>query len=267
VIYHIIGYRKKVVMSNLLTAFPDKPEKERIKIMEEMYHQLIDTFLETIKFISISEKEINKRFKCNREVVNDLYESGKNVQMHGGHFFNWEFMNLAYCLNLKYAFIGVYQPLTNKIFNKIMQDMRTRFGTHLISASNFNREFIKVSKGRYALALVADQNSSNMHNAYWLPFFGKMAPFVTGPERTAVATDSAIVFATIYRTKRGYYQSDFSLYTTEPKSLRKGEITIALRDFLEEQIKLRPSSYLWTHKRWKHHYDAEKYKEMTLEEV
>ncbi len=252
-------------MNNLITAFPEKTEKERVQIANEMYHQLIDTFLETIKLLSISKKELNKRFKCNYEVVNDLFESGQNVQLHGGHFFNWEYVNLAYCANLKYPFIGVYQPMSNKNVNKVMYKMREKFGTHLVSVSNFNREFIKLSRGRYVLTLGGDQNSSNMENSYWLPFFGKMAPFVTGPERMSTAKNTAIVFSTTYRTKRGYYQSEFSLYTTEPKLLPKGEITIAFRNFLEDQIRQRPSNYLWTHKRWKHPYDEEKYKEMTLE--
>ncbi len=250
-----------------MIAFPDKSEKERVEIMKDMYHQMIDTILETIKLISISKEELNKRFKCNYEVVNDLYESGKNVQLHGGHFFNWEFLNLAYCINLRYHFVGVYQPLTNKIFDRIMYDMRAKFGTGMIAAPRFNREFIKFARGRYVLALGGDQNAGDLRNCYWLPFFGKMAPFVTGLERMAVAKDAAIVFSTTYRIKRGYYQSEFSLFTTEPKSWPNGAITIAFRDFLEDQIKQRPSNYLWTHKRWKHHYDAENYKEMTLEEV
>jgi len=266
-IYKILGYRKKVVMNNLLTAFPEKTEQERVKIGNEMYHQLIDTFLETIKLLSISKKELNKRFKCNYEVVNDLFESGQNVQLHGGHFFNWEYVNLAYCANMVYPFIGVYQPMSSKNIDKVMYKMREKFGTHLVSVSKFNREFIKLSRGRYVLTLGGDQNSSNMENSYWLPFFGKMAPFVTGPERMSVAKNTAIVFSTTYRVKRGYYKSELSMYTTDPKSLQKGAITIAFRDFLEDQIRQRPSNYLWTHKRWKHHYDAEKYKEMTLEMV
>ena len=265
-IYRVFGYRKKVVMNNLMTAFPEKTEKERTKIANEMYHQLFDTFLETIKLISISKKELNKRFKCNYEVVNELFESGQNVQLHGGHFFNWEYVNLAYCANIIYPFIGVYQSMTNETFDRIMYKMRGKFGTHLIPVNNFNREFIKLSRGRYVLTLGGDQNSSNMENAYWIPFFGKMAPFVTGPERMSVAKDTAIVFSTTYRIKRGYYQSELSLFTKEPKTFAKGKITIAFRDFLENQIRQRPSNYLWTHKRWKRQYDAEKYKDMTLED-
>ena len=264
ILYHLVGYRKEVVMNNLLTAFPEKTEQERIAIAKDMYQQLFDTFLETIKLLSITKEELNKRFKCNYELLDDLYATGKNVQLHGGHFFNWEYLNLAYAANLVYPFVGVYQPLTSPIFGKIMYNMRSRFGTGMVSVANFNREFFKYSKGRYALALGGDQNSSNLENAYWISFFGRMAPFVTGLERMAVAKDTAIVFATTYRIKRGYYQSEFSLYTTEPKTLPKGAITIAYRDFLEGQIRLRPSNYLWTHKRWKHKYDAEKFKEMTL---
>ena len=267
IIYRLFGYRKKVVMSNLKTAFPERSESERIKIANEMYHQLIDTFLETIKLISISKEELNKRFVCNYEVVNDLFESGQNVQLHGGHFFNWEYVNLAYCANLNYPFIGVYQPMSSKVMDKIMYKMRAKFGTHLIPVNNFNRGFVKLSRGRYVLTLGGDQNSIDMLNSYWIPFFGKMAPFVTGPERMSVAKNTAIVFSTTYRIKRGYYRSELSLYSTEPKTLPKGEITIAFRNFLEDQIRQRPSNYLWTHKRWKRKYEADRYEDITLEKI
>ena len=254
-------------MNNLLTAFPEKTDEERIKIAKKMYKRLIDTFIETLKALSISKEELNKRFKGNFEVVNDLYNTGKNVQLHGGHFFNWEYTNLAYCLNINYPFTGVYYPLSNKIFDRIMCNLRAKFGSILIAAPTFNRQFLKIAKGRYVLTLGGDQNASNLAAAYWLPFFGKMAPFVTGLERMAVAKDTAIVMCTTYRVKRGYYKTEFSLFTTEPTTLPKGAITIGFRDYLEQQIRLRPENYLWTHKRWKHKFDAEKYSEMILENV
>ena len=265
--YYVLGYRKEVVMNNLAIAFPEKSEKERIRIAKEMYKRLIDTFLETLKALSISKEELNKRFQANYEVVNDLYESGQNVQLHGGHFFNWEYTNLAYCLNIKYPFTGVYYPLSNKIFDKIMYDLRSKFGSILIPAPTFNRQFLKIAKGRYVLTLGGDQNASNLGAAYWLPLFGKMAPFVTGLERMAVAKDTAIVMCTTYRVKRGYYKSEFSLFTTQPSTLPQGAITIGFRDYLENQIRLRPENYLWTHKRWKHQFDPNKFAEMVLEDV
>lgn len=96
-----------MVSGNLLIAFPGKTEKERKRIEKDFYHQLIDTFLEMIKLISISRKELDKRFECDYSEVNKLYETGQSLQLHGGHFFNWEFVNLAYGANLKYPFLGV----------------------------------------------------------------------------------------------------------------------------------------------------------------
>src|SRR6187431_2879828 len=92
-IYYIIGYRKDVVMNNLLIAFPEKTEKERIVIAKKFYHNLIDTFIETIKMISVSNKFIEKRFTANWKLLNDIYPSGKSVQLHLGHNFNWEWGN------------------------------------------------------------------------------------------------------------------------------------------------------------------------------
>ncbi len=264
-IYYVFGYRKDVVMGNLLIAFPEKTEKERIRIAKDFYHQLIDTFMETIKMISISRKELNKRFVCNYEVMNDLYETGKNVQLHGGHFFNWEYLNLAYCANSTYPFIGVYIPLSNKVMDRIMIKMRGKFGTILIAADKFKTQFHYHVNKRYALALGADQNPGNPRGSYWLSFFSKKAPFVTGPERSAFSTNSAIIFGTYYRVKRGYYRSELKLITTTPNTLQRGELTKLFRDFLEEQIRLRPSNYLWSHRRWKFEYDEIKYKSLLID--
>jgi KDO2-lipid IV(A) lauroyltransferase len=59
--YYVIGYRKKVVFANLIIAFPEKTVQERMAIAREFYHNFIDTFIETLKFISISDKEFSKR--------------------------------------------------------------------------------------------------------------------------------------------------------------------------------------------------------------
>lgn len=263
-IYYIIGYRKEIVLNNLAIAFPEKTEAERKKLAKEFYHHFIDSIVEILKVMTISKEELNKRFECNYDVVNNILASGQNVQLHGGHFFNWEYLNLAYCINIKEVFCGVYLPLSNKYFNKLMYEMRGKFGTGLISAYNFNREFFAFSKGRYVLALAGDQNAGNLGNAYWLPFFGKMVPFVSGPERMAVAKNAAIVFSSFYRVKRGHYKSHFTLYTTEPKTKPTGEITKAFRDFLEADVKAHPTNYLWSHRRWKHVFDETKHAGMVI---
>lgn len=246
------------MMANLHLAFPDKTEKELTRVSKDFYHHLCDTFLETAKMISISEKEIKKRMVVTGvDKLKPIFESGQSIQFISGHFMNWEYGNHLITLNIPMPSLGVYLEQSNKAVDKIMFDMRSRFGTILISAGKFRREFLKYASSQYALLLAADQKPGSVGTSYWLNYFGKPAPFAKGPEKGAKMNNTAIVFCDYYHLKRGYYQMDFHVVTTTPNDWTEGELTVKFRDMLEEAIRKRPANYLWTHKRWKHEWKNE----------
>ncbi|WP_018616040.1 lysophospholipid acyltransferase family protein [Segetibacter koreensis] len=256
-VYYIIGYRREVVMNNLLIAFPEKTEQERVAIAKQFYHSFLDTFIETIKFLSVSDKEFSKRLTGNFEVLSDLYSTGQNIQLHSGHFFNWEYMNWGIARNSPYPLIGVYAPVSNKAFDKIILKMRSRYKGILVSTYEFKTRFHQLAKNRYALALMADQNPGNFTNSYWVSFLGRKTPFITGPEKSARINNTAIVFANFYKVKRGYYNVQFQLFTTSPRDLERGESTKKYAAYIEACIRKRPANYLWSHKRWKYEFKEE----------
>lgn len=258
-VYYGFGYRKAIVMKNLAIAFPEKTEAERIRIAKDFYHNFIDMIFETIKMFSISNQELQKRFSTNIEVLNNLYETGQNVQLECGHFFNWEIINLSLGLLSKYPFIGVYQPLSNKVMNRIMLQMRQKNGTILIPASDFRNNFSAWVKNRYALGLAADQNPPNEFKAHWVNFFGRLTPFIVGPEKGAKDKNTAIVFCHFYKTKRGYFQADLELLTTTPNEFKAGELTQIFASHVEKAVRKTPSNYLWSHRRWKWEFNQEKH--------
>ncbi len=253
-------------MKNLLIAFPEKTEQERTRIAKDFYHNFIDTFIETVKLLSISSKEFDRRCIRNFDAINNLKATGQNVQVHSGHFFNWEFANMAMGKSSAYPFIGVYQPLGNKVFNRLIVKLRSRFGTILIPVPDFKIAFHQYAKQPYALGLIADQNPSNPNSAFWVPFFGKLAPFVKGPEKGAVRQNTAVVMMDYYKVKRGYYKMECTLLTTTPKELPEGEITKKLIEFIETAIRKRPANYLWSHRRWKFEFDQEKYGKLVIKQ-
>lgn len=263
-IYYVFKYRKTVVLNNLLIAFPEKTAEERKQIAKKFYHNFVDTFIETIKLFSVSEKELRKRVSCNVEVLNDLYDSGQNVQIVTGHYFNWEVANLGVALNSRFPFVVVYMPLANKVFDKLIHRLRTRFGTLLVPATEFRNNFQQYARNRYALILVADQNPGNPGKAYWTHFFTKPAPFVRGPEKGAKINNTAVVYAHFYKVKRGYYRIDFELVTTTPKNYADGELTRLLVKKVEDSVRKIPENYLWSHRRWKHSEQAERYKHLMV---
>jgi KDO2-lipid IV(A) lauroyltransferase len=254
---HVIKYRVDVVHQNLAIAFPNKTAKERKKIAHDFHQQFTDSFIETIKLLSISDKTFQKRFTSNVEVLNDLHTTGQSVQIMAGHFFNWEFANWGVAKYGKYPFLAVFMPLSNKVFSKLIYDLRARYGSILIPATNFRSQFHKyANEGPYAMALAADQNPGNPLQAYWVNFFGRLTPFVKGPEKGAKLNNTAQVFVHFYRTKRGYYHSQYELMTISPNYLKDGQLTALYVKVLEEKIKSNPSNYLWSHRRWKYTYDA-----------
>ncbi|MDB5246306.1 MAG: hypothetical protein JWQ40_700 [Segetibacter sp.] len=253
-LYYVIGYRKKVVMSNLKIAFPDKNEHERIAIAKEFYHNFLDTFIETLKFLSLSDQQFSKRVTGNFKLLTELYETGQSVQLHSGHFFNWEYMNWGIAKYSPYRFIGVYLEIPNKAINRIVLKLRSRYNTILVSAYTFRNTFHQLAKTQFALGLAADQ-SAPPEKGYWTEFFGKLTPFVTGPEKGAIRNNTAIVFVHFYKVKRGYYHADFEVFTTDPRRFAHGEITKNYVSYLESCIRKKPANYLWSHRRWKHEYN------------
>jgi KDO2-lipid IV(A) lauroyltransferase len=263
-VYYVIGYRRDIVMNNLSIAFPDKTEKERLQIAKGFYHNFIDTFIETIKLLSVSKKQFSKRVTTNVELLNELYPSGQSVIITAGHFFNWEFANLSMSAFCDYPFVGVYMPLSNKTFNRMIVHLRKKFGTLLVAATNFKAEYAPYLKMQHAIGLVADQNPGNPTNGYWYPFFGKLAPFVKGPERSAKGLNAAIVMVNFYKKKRGYYNIHCTLLTTTPKDYKAGEITKQLVHFVEDCVRQNPSNYLWSHRRWKHQFNEERHGHLVI---
>jgi Kdo2-lipid IVA lauroyltransferase/acyltransferase len=251
-VYNVFGYRKSVVLANLAIAFPEKTQEERNKIAKDFYLLLMDTIVETIKLISMSKEGVMKKFTGDASIINEVMARGRNVTILAMHNFNWELTNLNIVIQLKYPFIGIYMPLTNKFFERLLADMRTRYGTIIIPAPKFTTEFVKYANMHHIIALVADQNPGNPDNATWVPFFGKLTPFVKGPEKGARLNSNAVLFAHFYPVRRGHYSFDCKIATYNAAELPEEELTRMYVAYVEECVRKHPANYLWSHRRWKY---------------
>ena len=88
-----------------------------------------------------------------------------------------------------------------------------------------------------------------------MPFFDKLTPFVTGPEKSARLTNAVCLYAKFKKIKRGYYHIKFYEIADGSTRFEEGEITRRMIEHLENNIREEPENYLWTHRRWKHEFD------------
>jgi KDO2-lipid IV(A) lauroyltransferase len=253
-LYHVFGYRKKVVMQNLDIAFPEKSLAEKEIIARQFYKNLVDTFIETIKMLSMTPAQLGKRALMDTTELNQLAAEGRNIQLHSGHQMNWEYANWGLSSRLNMPLVGVYTRIGNAAMDRIFRNLRSKPGTVLVSTEDFRSKAHNVFKQQYAIGLIADQNPARPHMAYWLNFFNKPVSFPTGPESGARKNNPAIVFVKFVRLRRGYYRYEATVVSKEGANFKEGELTRMYRDFLEDTIRKDPANYLWTHRRWRRPY-------------
>jgi KDO2-lipid IV(A) lauroyltransferase len=252
ILYHVFGYRRKVVMMNLSNSFPEKSESELKIIEKRFYRYFCDLILETIKSLTISESELKKRLSFeDLEVFKKYHAKNQSIIIVMGHWGNWELGGARFALEPLHRLFVIYHPLKNKHFNGLVYHMRTRLGNGLYAMKDTIRGMIKDRDQLTATAFIADQTPSPK-NAYWMEFLNQDTPVFTGTGKIAIKMKYPVVYVGIRRVKRGYYSISLEDLVPDPSKLNADEILATFTKRLEKDIKSQPETWLWTHKRWKH---------------
>ncbi|MDQ3192424.1 MAG: lysophospholipid acyltransferase family protein [Bacteroidota bacterium] len=253
-VYYVIGYRKKVVRNNLENSFPGLSVQKYVEMEKKFYRHFCDVILETLKLINISENSIKKRCPFSQqatELFNTLYDSNKQVIIAMGHYGNWEMAGVSMNCNFNYRVQVVYKPLKNKYFDSLIYGLRSRFGAVPVPMNIILKELFQKKEELAVTAFIADQSPSPDH-AQWLNFLHQETPVFTGVEKIATKLNYPVVFASVRKIKRGFYETDVKLLTDNPSQHKPGEITSLFMNALQDEIIRAPEFWLWSHKRWKH---------------
>ena len=251
--YYAIGYRKKVVFTNLRNAFPEKTEKERKKIARKFYQHLADLFIESLKLIHYNSKDVAKRVKVkNAELINTYYSQGKSVIAIVGHYGNWEWLN-SFASQIPHKSLAIYKQVNNPYFNRFMFKIRSTFPTELVPMKETLRTVLAYyrEKTLFCIGLIADQSPVREELDYWTPFLNQDTPVFLGAEKMARKTRSAVVFFAMQKIKRGHYEITIEEICDDPMQTKPFEITEKHVRILEHLIRQKPEHWVWSHRRWK----------------
>ncbi len=255
-VFYIIGYRKKIVIENLKKSFPEKSEQEIKKITKQFYKHFCDVIFETLKLITISVPEFKKRFALTPTAI-ELFQKFELQQQSVigvmGHSGNWEWGAIAPQFYFKQLLTGVYHPLSNKNFDAFMLKLRGRMGGNIVAMNNLLRELITLRQKKTAtiVGLIADQTPPP-EGSHWAVFLNQDTPIFLGPEKLAKKFNYPVIYVSVKKIKRSYYQMDAELITDTPNELADGVITDLHTKALEKNIRDQPPFWLWSHRRWKH---------------
>lgn len=255
VLYHIFKYRRKLVTENIKNAFPNLTVKERSTIEKNFYTSFCDNFIETLKLLSISSRELKSHIVADYSEIEKVLAENDNCHIYLGHQFNWEWANAHIALSLKEVnVIVLYKPLTSKSANNLMLKIRRRFGSKLVASKSMKKEVATFSKNKNVLILAADQNPSAPYKSFWTSFLSQKTAFMNGTELYTANHKTPSLFASIIREKRGQYKFVVKPLFDFSQSHTIGTITNLFTKKLEASIIENPANYLWCQERWIHDY-------------
>ena len=255
IVYYIVKYRRPLVRKNLTESFPEKTEKEIIKIEKGFYHFLVDTIMESVKMFSITPKEMSRRMKLlNVDGLKEVMKKGNSASVFMGHYGNWEWVS-SLPIHLDEGMLGVqiYHELSNKVMNKLVLYSRGRMGAISVEMRKTVRDISKMkSEGKVAaIGFIADQSPRKKDAHYYLNFLNHEVPALVGTEKLTKHYGFEAWYLNVKRVKRGYYEAEFVRLHDNPSELPDFELTEIYYQRLEEMIKTQPELYLWSHNRFR----------------
>ena len=255
IVYHVVGYRVKLVRENLSTSFPQRTETELRQIERKFYAWLCDVMVETVKVLHISDRQMNKRVTVTGyEDVNESVEAGKSVVIMLAHYGNWEWVQEISRYFTPKAYMGsIYRTANHSTGDNIFIRIRERWHAHIIPQDKAVRVLLDRDLQPWIFGFIADQRPRYANENAKLEFLNHETYFITGPEDIGKKVGADFYYLEMLHPGRGYY--NITLKKLEP--LHDGlpyPITRAFWKEFEKTIEAHPAYWLWSHKRWNQNF-------------
>lgn len=254
ILRRVMKYREDMIRKNMRNSFPDASE-EQIEIWRnDFYQRFCDVFVEAAKLAHISDKEMARRVKVTgAEEVNKSLKAGKSVILLLGHFGNWEWVTYGARHFLPEAIsCEIYHPLSDKVFDKVMLDLRSRFGTVNIPMANTMRTLLGYHRSgrQFVCGFISDQRPFTLELTHWTDFLNQDTPYVNGGEVLGKHIGADFFYVEMMPERRGYYHMTLERIEAEDDG-EENPFTRAFLKKLEASIRKNPPAWLWSHNRWK----------------
>ena len=132
-----------------------------------------------------------------------------------------------------------------------MTQSRERYGLKM-TVMKLTKSLFEDKSQLQAIIFGSDQSPSNPERAYWMNFLNQDTGVLFGVEKYAKEYNWPVIYVSIHKIKRGYYEVFYQLITDKPNDFSYGEITENFTKLIEKDIIKEPQYWLWGHRRWKH---------------
>ncbi len=267
---NLIRYRRDTVMINLARSFPEKKYKEIGQIATGFYHHFGRLVAETVWFAgAYNIKRLVASHICtisNPQFLNELYASTPGVVILTSHFGNWEIiggvMNYAGKDGLDFdesRVTVVYKHLESGLWDGVMRYNRCspirpeHYGLCYVETWEILRFMVAHRKEKRLYIFPTDQCPYKRAGSHEVAdFMHQKTLTMTGGAAIARKFGMAVCYMSLKEKRDGVgYEMEFKEICRDANVMTPEDIMNDFYKYLEEDICVQPSNYLWTHKRWK----------------
>src|ERR1700692_1249812 len=155
--FYVVRHRHQVIRGQLEKVFPNSSDAERELIHKRFLKNFCDVVVEVLKSVSMTEADMRTHVRIlNLDVARRSLDAGQSVMLVTSHLGNWEWLLHGVTLQLGYPLDAAYKPLHDQWAERLMLEVRSRFGARLVPAKQLLEDFLRRRGIVRAVALDAD---------------------------------------------------------------------------------------------------------------
>jgi KDO2-lipid IV(A) lauroyltransferase len=250
--FYVVRHRHQVISEQLEKVFPESGDAERELIHKQFLKNFCDVMVEVLKSVSMTEADMRAHVQIvNLDVPLRYLDAGQSVMFVTSHLCNWEWLLHGVTLHLGYPVDAAYKPLHDQWAERLMLNIRSRFGARLLPAKELLTDFLRRRAIVRAVAMNADQTPVSTDKRYWTQFLGQDTAFYIGAEQIARATRLPIMYASMRRIRRGYYEVELKPLWDGREVTGPNTVTERYTRACEIDVLKSPADWLWSYRRWR----------------
>jgi KDO2-lipid IV(A) lauroyltransferase len=255
VAYGILGRLRKVGLTNLELAFPEKSVAERDRILRNLYRNLGWLLAEFCRMPRFTMENTGEFLRYEGlEHYLSARERGKGVLIVTGHLGAWELSSYYHSL-MGHPMSMVIRRLDNARVDRLVNEIRCLHGNRVLHKDDFARGLLAAMRQGETVGILMDTNMTPPQGAF-VPFFGHMACTASGMARVALKTGATVLpgFMLWEESEQKYvlhFGEAIEIGSTGDDEQDVIENTARFTAVIESWVRKYPDQWLWVHRRWK----------------
>ena len=243
--YYLIKKRRVLTIDNIKRAFPEKTDKEVIRIAKESYKTMGKMVMTSIYLEDITANA-HTVIEYEQLILKACEDNEKAVIIVSLHLGGFEAGSIMRSIRKFYA---VFRRQKNRKLNDLMTEWREKGGLHSIPLRD-SEALNSTLKNKTLIALASDHHADDVE----IEFFGRKTTAVSGPVLLGLKHKIPLVLSYAIFEGNTVKVINKKILEIEKKENLKATVKYNMQKIFyefEEIIKEYPEQYMWQHKRWR----------------